>query len=107
MAALISQIQHDAHFLDLIEEMKPRRPVVGEWVNCCSVVENGGDGFRRGLERFLAQVTAIDGATYTVRPWRHAHRAFDDEFAIPNFCIISRAGITDYSLSDGSGDGGE
>lgn len=86
-------------------DQQPRRPRVGEWVNCHHAVRNGPDGFRRdpGIPE-LAQVLEVRDGDYEhggclVRPWSQEIMRFEEAFFAPWCCILSRTSVTAYSLT--------
>jgi hypothetical protein len=57
----------------------------------------------RGGEQCLAQVVkVVDGehpiGGCLVKPWRHTHLSFGEEFFAPWLCIVGRVAVTRYSL---------
>lgn len=89
------------------EEVVPRQPARGEWVNG-NLPNTYSDGrYGRNGAQVLGRVVEVKQGSYCgqdaggciVEPWHRASMAFGAHVFLPWCCVISRAQVSRYSLT--------
>lgn len=97
----IEQIVAKATFSD--DDGSCRRPRINEFVNAYEATPNGSASeWRRGQRQFVGRVKAITPEGTLIEEWSYQDQCFERETFVPATafdCIVSRCGVTAYSLS--------